>query len=612
MNKNNKLNKLNKENDLATKCNMKNGKKINNSKTIKKEYEFAMYDSSVIGSWITIKRFEKAIESGDYSVQFQFRDANLGDIVSVTLRRDKITPKTLENIMNQKGGVNLDAKAMYEHFCIEESKARNQPNSFGGIRSKVLDLEDNVIMYDVNIAEVCSTHKMVGWMDENTFCSDYIIGADGCINSEYVGSLRINATGDKEVYLDMIRKYVVDRIPLESMIAMGTAATVLPYANMKWDANLYNTVNHIFADSTTGKTTATMLAISLGGYPEKTDGDSLFLTFNATFNSLFKKLNNNFGLPVAIDEASMIQTKDITPHIYALAEGSEKERLSRDGSSLQRKSNFSTIFITNGEGSLLTFCNENGGLSCRLLEFNNIQWTESAESANHIKTICLNNYGHISPMLAEELMKDTEDKWKEKMQSWMNKFSQDERCVGGMTAIIERVIKTLSLYMVSAEIFSEVTGIELHYNDIYEFFFENVVLRIVDKNNIGMRAYNVLMQYYAINNMNFIEYDFTHNGYPEWKSDTLGIKYRVRTPKEIDGKTCSWILFFEKKKFQKIMSEEKFSDASVILHKLDSMNLLKTKGGKHLDCDIKLYNDSKINGYAIYIPDVDEDIEAEL
>ena len=45
----------------------------------------------------------------------------------------------------------------------------------------------------------------------------------------------------------------------------------------------------------------------------------------------------------------------------------------------------------------------------------------------------------IEVEIAEKLMKDTEGKWNTKMQSWMNKFTQDERCVGGMTAIIERV-----------------------------------------------------------------------------------------------------------------------------------------------------------------------------
>lgn len=612
MNKNKKLSVVSEKNNMVTQLDMKNGKKTNNKMKLSRNEEFVLYDSNVVGSWITIKRFEKAMESGDYSVQFQFKDANMGDDIIVTLRRDKITPRSLADIMNKKGGVNIDSKAMYEHFCKQEMEARNLAISVDGIRGQVLDLNNKPMMKDVNTAQMCNTHEMVGWMNEDTFCSNHIISKDGQANSEYVGSLRINPIGSLAIFLEMVNKEVVGVIPLESMIAMGAAATVLQYANMTWNTNLYNMVNHIYADTTTGKTTATILAIALGGYPDRTNGDSLFLTFNATFNSLFKKLNNNFGLPVAIDEASMIQAKDITPHIYALAEGSEKERLSRDGSSLQKKSNFSTIFITNGEGSLLSFCNENGGLSCRLLEFNNIQWTKSKRSADYIKSVCLHNYGHISPLLAEELMRDTEDKWKSRMNFWMNKFTDDERCAGVITAVIERVIKTLALYMVSAELFSEVTGVELHLDDIYEFFFENVVVGIVDRNNIGMRAYNALMQYYAVNNKNFIVFDTIHNGYPKWESDTLGVKYRVKTPKEIDGKICSYILFFEKKKFLNIMKEEKFSDASVVLHKLNDMELLRTKGGKHLDCDMKLYNESKINGYGIFIPDDDGDLEDKL
>ena len=74
---------------------------------------------------------------------------------------------------------------------------------------------------------------------------------------------------------------------------------------------------HIPGNSSTGKTTALRLAISMFGSP-KISNNSLFSTYNTTENAMSNRLGGTKGLTFAFDEISTSNINNFTKLIYTL------------------------------------------------------------------------------------------------------------------------------------------------------------------------------------------------------------------------------------------------------------------------------------------------------
>jgi hypothetical protein len=145
---------------------------------------------------------------------------------------------------------------------------------------------------------------------------------------------------------------------------------------------------HIYSDSSKGKTTGSALAISTAGNPSSTTKKrSLQIDWGDTYNYRVASLSGNFGVPIVLDEASKIATKDISSFIYSCCNGVSKGRLSSDGTQ-KDVSHWSTCTISNGEGSLLPFCNNNQDIRARLIEvcFDSITENFSDNEEGHLMT----------------------------------------------------------------------------------------------------------------------------------------------------------------------------------------------------------------------------------
>lgn len=69
-------------------------------------------------------------------------------------------------------------------------------------------------------------------------------------------------------------------------------------------------------NSSTGKSTAAALAVSIAGNPSKGD-QTLFRGWNGTRNAIEGYLSNNFGVPIALDELSAATFKDTNGLLYS-------------------------------------------------------------------------------------------------------------------------------------------------------------------------------------------------------------------------------------------------------------------------------------------------------
>lgn len=262
-------------------------------------------------------------------------------------------------------------------------------------------------------------HQKLGWMrfqDEILFRLHEAIQNNKRF-SIYEGQYSIQPKGSEKEWKKIIQAEVVGHASLEAIVAASFAAPITAWLNIEQKGDIDTLLWNCVGNSSGGKTTAAMLAVSAFGNPHiSTDG--LVQSFNGTGNALQAILAGNFGVPIAFDEVSIstFGKQTLTSFIYKLAQNRDKARLNKESKLISTDSWCTVVFFT-GEVSILAQTKNNVGLKVRLFEFKNIQWTKDAAHSERIKLGILNNYGHAGAIFVEHLthrgIDEIETKWSE-------------------------------------------------------------------------------------------------------------------------------------------------------------------------------------------------------
>lgn len=219
-------------------------------------------------------------------------------------------------------------------------------------------------------------------------------------NSTYRGVFDIKPKGDKDIWLGMFEDEVLGNVNLELICSISLTSMLIGFIGEEY--SLETIIVHLVGNSTTGKSTALKLAISIFG-SVKLGNNSLLSTYNTTHNAMMKKLGGNKGVTFAFDEISISNIGNFTQTIYILSQGVDKARLNKNSEQMDQETWLGTI-ISNGEKSLLNSSNKNAGIQIRVIEIEDISWTSSAENAESINRIVSNNNGHIAIEIAQYMM----------------------------------------------------------------------------------------------------------------------------------------------------------------------------------------------------------------
>lgn len=373
----------------------------------------------------------------------------------------------------------------------------------------------------------------------------------------------------------MIKEDILGYPQLELILSIGLSAVVLGYVGE--ELSLDTQIVHLYGNSTTGKSTALKLAISLFGYPDvKKSG--LFSTYNATENALIKQLEGIKGVPFAFDEISMSKTKNFTDMIYKISNGVDKARLNKNSEQVKKEPWLTTI-MSNGEKSLVGSANKNAGIHVRVLEFESIMWTKSSEHSEKINSVILDNYGHLGFEFAEYLMDLGKDhiyeeyyKIKLKLKSIFEKNNIKDN-------FIDRRINKISIIILTMQLFEKMMTITIDKNKILRLIID------AERESIKQRNFD----------KSFIKY------FKEYVSSN---KVRFSKDKKIDNirdyigniKIKDKYLEFEilPEKFKEIVKEGGFEDDKVVLKEL--------KKSGYLECEKDRYTRKRKTQAGIKIP----------
>lgn len=500
--------------------------------------------------------------------------------------------KPIANYIGVKGVVeNIETGKMEAILTYDDCQEKKEiPVSLGDIarKSSILNLaEKGVDVNEINAKYIIKhlrnerekaqkklVHSNIGFYenDRGVFYKHYkIIGKNKEIDiaSEYTGSISIAPKGSKEKWKDMIDREVVGTPPLELALVIGFSA---PLVGLIADiSGIEIPLIHIYGDSTQGKTTAAMLAVSAFGSPNIRE-DGLLMTWNTTVNGMHSSVGGNTGIPIVFDESSMANMQDFSNVIYSITSGKEKIRSNEIGK-LRPRMNWKTTIISTGEHSIFTKTKANTGIHMRLIEFGNITWTKSASQSELIKETVIANYGHYGLIFARCLMK----LGKERVCGLLNKCKEDLLKKMENAKTNERLAGKLSILITTATLLKQYLKINLNIEEIQEIILKNDE-ESKEIKDIDERAYDMIMQKVAENSSKFAKrYEYAQNlNTPAKDRDTWGI---VEYKGSVSSREVQIVII--ENVFYKLLKENGFEEPKVILKELKRKNMLDYENGKY-------------------------------
>ena len=415
------------------------------------------------------------------------------------------------------------------------------------------------------IGRVNNTHSELGfakYKEKEIFKLYKAINED----SSYVGALDLKPKGNLGNYLDDLREHVVPYKNISLAFALGVSSSIVAKLNMHYK-DINTLLVHLFAESTKGKSTAAMLAISVWGNPNLSGG-GLYNTWNSTENALSTSLAGNYGIAYALDELSMSKIEDTTSLIYNLVGGKDKARLTKD-IELRAAATWTTSIISTGEVSLLSKAKNNTGLDIRVLELGGIVWTEDANHSDQVKALVNRNYGVFGADFVKRLIEFPADRLKEIFEEEREIFIQKVKEKNIQDDMLSRTsckyaIVTLTIRLINSRYKDR--GIILDIEGIREVLVDTEI-NSINRRGIKRKAEDWLIQYIESNASKFKSGKETNTNVDYWG-----------TRKELPNGELEVAILTNK--FEEIMRKGKFEDTKVVLEQLKKEGKLEYEAGR--------------------------------
>lgn len=432
-------------------------------------------------------------------------------------------------------------------------------------------------------------HEKLGfstWQGESIFKGAVGIGVD----SIYKGDFAIKPTGSYTAWKKMVESEVLGQTPLEFILSVGVSGLLVDF--LKDTVSVENIICHLLGESSSGKTTSALLAVSCGSQGD-TFGKNFVFNFQDTTNSLMKLIPNSY--PAVIDEGSLLTDRDMTQVLYGLSSGVEKQRLSQK-LEVRESSCFKTALILTSEKSILAQCKNNTGLLVRNFEFENVEWTKSAESADHIKDTVKSHYGHVIPRVAKKILEIGQEEFEKRFKNEVTNIIIHAKEIKTYNKLTERVAKQSAIIVLAVDMVKEGLGIELNKERIIAFMEQHSLVKELEQVSIGKRAMDWLMQYISKHHTQFLTEDI-----PRGVKDCCG---RLSTTISINlknGETSKLCLYIAEAEFSEILKAGSFSEKTTVLKDWRDTGHLNAQKDRFIS-KIKVFSDIEVRGYKIHLP----------
>lgn len=166
----------------------------------------------------------------------------------------------------------------------------------------------------------------------------------------------------------------------------------------------------LYGQTGTGKTLTQLWQQSIYGDPNKLHGTAKF-----TQNALFSRLATVRNLPVTVDEATLMQDKDIGEFIMWTTQGKDKARLDKNSIEKEVREWFTTVTLSTNRSMTSLLLDGNMESNAQLARIIEVQvhkhkvFDKSTEAGMKIFRFVTANYGHIGRAFLQRLVNMGED-----------------------------------------------------------------------------------------------------------------------------------------------------------------------------------------------------------
>ncbi|HBG3203476.1 TPA: DUF927 domain-containing protein [Staphylococcus aureus] len=400
-------------------------------------------------------------------------------------------------------------------YSINEKYIRSLSYALQLMRDRLplSELYEGVGILETPFGYLISLDKVLKSIQFNQFSPSYPI-----VDSAY--DLTPKGTFDNwfNMYIDEVKGHLL----LELAVIFGISALVTSFLKHKHEIEFAGILFSFTGQSSTGKSTAAALAVSVAGNPTK-GNETLFRSWNATRNALEGYLSNNYGIPIVFDELSSTTLRDTTGLLYSIAEGQGRQRSNVHGE-VKTPKNWGTSVISTSEYSIFNDSAQNDGLRVRTIEINE-QFTTNATNADNIKKAVALNYGHVLPLVAKYLINREDEviQWFYKEVDWFEAKLKDETNNTGI-----RMFKRYAVITTSAKILGRVLSTDIDIANIRDYFIDYHT-HTVSERSLADKAIDVIIQFVAQNRGKFsdegaLKNMFENYGLISLKDDHIEVK----------------------------------------------------------------------------------------
>ena len=400
-------------------------------------------------------------------------------------------------------------------YSINEKYIRSLSYALQLMRDRLplSELYEGVGILETPFGYLISLDKVLNSVQFNQSPPSYPI-----VNSAY--DLTPKGTFDNwfNMYIDEVKGHLL----LELAVIFGISALVTSFLKHKHEIEFAGILFSFTGQSSTGKSTAAALAVSVAGNPTK-GNETLFRSWNATRNALEGYLSNNYGIPIVFDELSSTTLRDTTGLLYSIAEGQGRQRSNVHGE-VKTPKNWGTSVISTSEYSIFNDSAQNDGLRVRTIEINE-QFTTNATNADNIKKAVALNYGHVLPLVAKYLINREDEviQWFYKEVDWFEAKLKDETNNTGI-----RMFKRYAVITTSAKILGRVLSTDIDIANIRDYFIDYHT-HTVSERSLADKAIDVIIQFVAQNRGKFsdegaLKNMFENYGLISLKDDHIEVK----------------------------------------------------------------------------------------
>lgn len=373
-----------------------------------------------------------------------------------------------------------------------------------------------------------------------------------------------------------VTEFVVGHPALELAYLLGFTTLTTWVLSHQLGIDVFPMMYYLFGESSSGKTTATIVALSPFGNPSPRESQSLMQTFASTDLSLLQYFSCLNGYVLGIDDFGSASEKNKTNFLYTFANGKVKARATSEGEIIQG-AGFNASAISNGEESLRNNLSDHVGVQLRGAEFYNLEYTASSTHSEELKKAFSNTYGHLAQEFADWLLehdeKELKNVYKENVSLLLNSLETTP------SSMVNRYAKQLAVIAATGNLVNEFFGFGFNLPAIQQLLLSNLSETMYRLDNAKFSLMKILT--YVHEHI----HSFVINGVD------IGIAEKrlgyIKTDKEGLAKICIPV-----ETMKTIAKELQLSDLIPLMNKMKKEKLIEVEKG---------HNTKKVKGVRCYV-----------